>query len=131
MMNRIWLRLVMLAAGLTIGANAAGTTLTQPAPRYASTAQIDGQVYGGPSIRFYQQLDHTIAFDLDYGTGWRFAGNLSGETLQAGERLAAMYFDHYIYIFTTNGSTGVSYWKRDNPDTGFDQWSASWQPWVP
>ncbi len=68
-MSRIWFGLVMLAAGLTIGATAAGTTLSQPAPRYASTTQVDGQVYGGPSIRFHQQPDHTIAFDLDYGTG--------------------------------------------------------------
>ena len=130
-MSRFWLSVVMLATGLVVGANVVGTTLSQPAPRYSSAAQLDGQIYGGPSIRFYQQPDHTIAFDLDYGIGWRFGGNLGGETLQAGERLAAMYFDHYIYIFTTNSSTGASYWKRDDPDTGFDRWSSAWQPWTP
>lgn len=130
-MSRVWLSLLMLATGLAIGATAIGATLSQPIPRYSSAAQLDGQVYGGPSIRFYQQSDHTIAFDLDYGTGWRFGGNLGGETLQADERLAAMYFDHYIYIFTTNGSTSTNYWKRDDPDTGFDRWSSAWQPWTP
>ena len=130
-MSRLWFGLAILGAALTVGATGIGTTLSTPTPRYPSTARLDGQVYGGPSIRFYQEADRTVAYDLDYGTGWRRGGNLGGATLQPGERLAAMYFDHYIYIFTTNDSTGQNYWKRADPDAGIDNWTTDWQPWSP
>lgn len=92
---------------------------------YPNSARLDGQLYGGPSIRFYQTSDNTIAYDLDYGTGWRNAGNL-GATLQDYEAVSAMYFDGYVYVFISNRTTGHTYYKRSQPDAGVASFGQTW-----
>lgn len=123
--------LLALAIAMSLGAaNIVGVAVPGQ-PGYASAAQFDGQKYGGPSIRFARAADRTIAYDLDYGTGWRPSGNLGGANLQPREQITVIYVDHYLYVFVIAEATGVSYWKRSDPDAGIDRWTAEWQRWSP
>jgi hypothetical protein len=123
--------LATLVLAVALGAaNLVGTSM-QGQAGYAGTAQFDGQRYGGPSIRFSLATDQSIAYDLDYGVGWRPSGNLGGANLRPGEQITAVYVDHYLYVFVIERASGASYWKRCDPDAGIDRWSAEWQRWGP
>lgn len=120
-----------LVLAVALGAaNVVGTSM-QGQAGYAESAQFDGQRYGGPSIRFARAGDQSIAYDLDYGIGWRPSGNLGGANLRPRDQITVVYVDHYLYVFVIERASGASYWKRCDPDAGIDRWTAEWQRWTP
>lgn len=127
MLNALGALVIAVSLG---AANIVGVTMPGQ-PDYASAAQFDGQRYGGPSIRFSRAADRTIAYDLDYGTGWRPSGNLGGANLAPGDQITVIYVDHYLYVFVIAEANGLSYWKRCDPDAGIERWTVEWQRWSP
>ena len=127
MSNGVFTLIIAISLG---AANIVGVAVPGPAGS-PGVAQFDGQRYGGPSIRFSRAADRSIAYDLDYGTGWRPSGNLGGANLGPREQITTIYVDHYLYVFVVAEGNGVSYWKRCDPDAGIDNWTADWRRWSP